>query len=547
VPFRFCRSEEVLHKVYARVTTPGRIAGIQLSEAEDQTEVGILSISGNWDRRLSRRTFIGLGGMSAAALVLGSKGALLSQASASAGYGELVPDPGKMLDLPQGFQYRIISEEGSALFSGGIVPGDHDGMAAFPGPSSNTAVLVRNHELKPEDGSPVVGKNPYDSSQTGGTTGILVNLDDRTEIEDFVTSSGTRNNCAGGATPWGTWLTCEEDRATTPTQHGYVFEVDPNHPENELSRTPIRDMGFFSHEAVDIDPQTGIAYLTEDDFRGSIVDDPNDEIVADVSDTEGGRGTRVSFLYRYLPNDRSQRPGALQQGGRLQVMTLDKRRNYNADLAFPGDRFQVVWKDVNPAEPHESAEDLGAARFNRLEGAYFAGGAFWFDDTIGGEERLGQIFRYLPGSNTLELFYEGTDPGKMESPDNIVVTPWGDLWFAEDETVDGDTVNRVVGITPDRQVYVFARNRLNDSEFAGPTFAPDGMTFFVNFQNPGITFAIWGPFQRKNSKRQKQMALAAPPKSMMPNVSGELAEAAETFGLSTLEAAAYDRLGVPLF
>jgi uncharacterized protein len=104
-----------------------------------------------------------------------------------------------------------------------------------------------------------------------------------------------------------------------------------------------------------------------------------------------------------------------------------------------------------------------------------------------------------------------------------------------------------VGITPDRQVYVFARNRLNDSEFAGPTFAPDGMTFFVNFQNPGITFAIWGPFQRKNSKRQKQMALAAPPKSMMPNVSGELAEAAETFGLSTLEAAAYDRLGVPLF
>jgi len=511
-----------------------------------------LSISGNWDRRISRRTFISLGGMSAAGLVLSSKG-VLSQPGGSAGYGELVPDPGGLIDLPRGFQYRIISEQGSTLSNGAPVPGDHDGMAAYPGPSSNTTVLVRNHELRtsdlpPEgDDPPVPGTNPYDSAAPGGTTGIIVNNEDRTEIEDFVTSSGSFNNCAGGATPWGTWLTCEEDRTTTPTQHGYVFEVDPKNPENDLSRTPIRQMGYFSHEAVDIDPTTGIAYLTEDDFRGSITADPNDEIAADVTDTEGGRGTRVSFLYRYIPNDRGQRPGALQRGGQLQVMTLDKRRDYNVDLAFPGDRFQVVWKDVNPEEPHESAEDLKAARFNRLEGAYFAGGAFWFDDTIGGEERLGQIFRYLPGSNTLELFYEGTEPGKMESPDNIVVTPWGDLWFAEDETIDGgDTINRVMGITPDGQVYPFASNRLNDSEFAGPTFAHDGKTFFVNFQNPGMTFAIWGPFKQRDTKRQTEMAVAAPPESMTPEVSGELADAAERFGMSPLEAAAYERLGVSL-
>jgi uncharacterized protein len=485
--------------------------------------------------------------MSAAALVLGNR-AVLSQTSGSAGYGELVPDPGGVLDLPRGFQYRMISEEGTLLSeAGGVVPGDHDGMAAFPGPSSNTTILVRNHEQRVGDPNPLIGTNPYDSAAPGGTTGIVVNNEDRTEIEDFVTSSGTFNNCAGGATPWGTWLTCEEDRTTTPTQHGYVFEVDPNDPENDLSKTPILDMGFFSHEAVDIDPATGIAYLTEDDFRGSIPDDPNDEIVADVPNTEGGRGTRVSFLYRYVPNDRTQSPGALQRGGQLQVMTLDKRRNYNADLAFPGERFQVIWKDVNPEEPHESAEDLRAARFGRLEGAYFAGGAFWFDDTIGGEARLGQIFRYLPGSNTLELFYEGTEPGKMESPDNIVVTPWGDLWFAEDETIEGgDTVNRVMGITPDGQVYPFATNRLNVSEFAGPTFSPDGKTFFVNFQDPGITFAIWGPFKKHDSRGQAQMAVAAPPKSMVPNIPGELAEAAAKHGMSALEAAAFDRLGVLL-
>jgi uncharacterized protein len=510
-----------------------------------------LGVTGNWDRRLSRRTFIGLGGMSAAALLL-NPGRALSQASGSAGYGALVEDPGGVLDLPPGFQYRVISEQGTRLSNGAPVPGDFDGMAAFPGPSSNTAVLVRNHELRPSDLSPtgddapvydpVFGGNPYDPAAPGGTTGVVVNLDDRTEIEDFVTSSGTLNNCAGGATPWGTWLTCEEDRTTG---HGYVFEVDPKKPQNEISRTPIRDMGYFSHEAVDIDPVTGIAYLTEDDFRGAIVD-ARKEVVADNTTDEGGTGTRVSFLYRYIPRDRSQAPGALQKGGRLQVLTLEKRPNYNVDLAFPGDRFQVVWKNVNPEEPHESAEDLGAARFNRLEGAYFAGGAFWFDDTIGGEKRLGQIFRYLPASNTLELFFEGRKPGEMESPDNIVVTPWGDLWFAEDEAVAGDTVNRVMGVTPNGQVYPFARNRLNDSEFAGPTFSPDGNTFFVNFQNPGKTFAIWGPFGGQSAARQQQMAVAAPPSQMAPRVSGELAEAARKFGMSPLEAAAYDRLGVAI-
>jgi secreted PhoX family phosphatase len=508
-----------------------------------------LGVTGNWDRRLSRRAFIGLGGMSAAALLLGPRSAS-SRPSGPAGYGDLVEDPGGVLDLPPGFQYRVISEQGTTLSNGAPVPGDHDGMAAFQGPG-NTTILVRNHELRGSDLPPagddagVVGTNPYDSNAPGGTTGIIVNNQDRTEIEDFVTSAGTLNNCAGGATPWGTWLTCEEDRSTTPIQHGYVFEVDPNNPENELSRTPIRDMGYFSHEAVDIDPATGIAYLTEDDFRGAIVD-AKKEVVADVPTDEGGAGTRVSFLYRYIPRDRSQTPGALQKGGRLQVLTIEKRPNYNVDLAFPGDRFQVVWRNVNPEEPHESAEDLGAARFNRLEGAYFAGGAFWFDDTVGGERRLGQIFRYLPASNTLELFFEGTRRGEMESPDNIVVTPWGDLWFAEDEAVDGDTINRVMGVTPDGQVYPFARNRLNDSEFAGPTFSPDGNTFFVNFQNPGKTFAIWGPFGGQSVTRQQQMAVAAPPKSMAPKVSGELAEAASKFGMSPLEAAAYERLGVSL-
>lgn len=426
----------------------------------------------------------------------------------SAGYGELVEDPNGLLDLPRGFQYRTFSEEGSKLSSGGEVPGAHDGMAAYQGPGNST-VLVRNHE-----GGDVDGSNPYLSSGNGGTTAILVDPS-RREVRDYVTSSGTVRNCSGGPTPWGTWLTCEETRSG---EHGFVFEVNPDDPENARSKTPIRDMGKFSHEAAGVDPQTGIVYLTEDG---------------------------ASYLYRFLPNDTSKRPGALQKGGKLQAMAIDEA-GYSPGNGTTGQRVQVVWKDVDPETAPESAAAQGAARFSRLEGADFKGGAFWFDDTS-----FDAIYRYIPATNTLEIFYEGPE-SEIQSPDNLVVTPWGDLWFCE----DGSGTDRVQGVTPEAEVYTFARNALNDSELAGCTFSPDGRTFFVNIQSPGITFAIWGPFAAgsvgpprrgaRNPGRQRQMAAAAPPEKLAPKISTELADAAERAGMSPLEAAAFDRLGVSL-
>lgn len=494
--------------------------------------------------RLSRRDFLGVSGGAAATFALLGPARALGTPIASP-FGSIVPDPGGLLDLPPGFQYRVLSPEFATTVrnkatKGIPVPGSHDGMAAFKGPGKTT-VLVRNHEQSGTAGPPVVGTNPYDAATPGGTTAVVVGPN-RQELDSYVTNAGTLTNCAGGATPWGTWITCEETRTTG---HGWAFEVMPDDPENDLSKTPILDMGFFSHESVDVDPGTGIVYLTEDDFRGTIPADPNTEVDVDPA-------YRSSFLYRYLPNDRSQRPGALQKGGALEALAIDEAPR-NADLYNQGQKFVVRWIPVNPAEPHDDALAKGAVRFTRLEGSHFTGGAFWFSDTQGGEARRGQIYRLrpgtsviggtTPGADTLELFFESTDLNELDLPDNIIVTPWGDLWMAE----DGGGENRMVGITPSGGTYVFARNAdpaMN--EFAGPTFAPDGQTFFVNVQDPGKTFAVWGSFPRRSLARQQQMAYADPPARYGPRISGELAEAADRYGLTHLQAAAYQYLGVPL-
>jgi secreted PhoX family phosphatase len=480
---------------------------------------------------------------------LGSAALAVAATGSATAFGRSRPGPGfgpltqraDAIALPRGFQYRIISFMDKPMSDGKPNPGDPDGQVAVRGPR-NLTVLIRNHELGFMDFhvTGVMGDNPYPSAHAdkrGGTTAVWVSPD-RRNVRDYITSSGTRNNCAGGGTPWGTWLTCEEDR---DPGHGFVFEVLWQDAEGPLTRQPITDMGYFSHEAIDIDPATGIAYLTEDDFRGGDVLFP-------------ASARNISYLYRYLPNDRTRAPGALQKGGRLQALAIEELgpspADRTADFFDEGQRFGVVWKDVSAADPPSSAEAQGCIRFNRLEGAHFAGGAFWFDDTVGGgadSGYRGQMFRLIPGASetapgadTLELFMESTSVNEMEAPDNVYVTPWGDIWFAE----DGPGENRIMGITPAGETYAFARTV--GSEFAGPAFSPDGRTFFVNAQDHQVTYAIWGPFPRQNRARRRRMAHAAPPPGRAPVVSGELAEAAQRYGLTELEAAAYDRLGVAL-
>ncbi|KAA9029136.1 alkaline phosphatase PhoX [Niallia endozanthoxylica] len=471
---------------------------------------------------MDRRNFLRVGGMSTLALTLGTTG-LFSLANTSkgfaaevagnptsgfGGYGPLVKDPNGILDLPKGFHYKMFSKAGDLMPNGDKVPAMHDGMAAFKG-EKNTTILVRNHENSTNSSLPVNGKNPWGQA-AGGTTTLIVGPN-REVIDQYVSSSGTVRNCAGGASTWGTWLTMEE---TGNKGHGYIFEVNPLDPENEMSKTPIYDMGRFSHEAGHVDPSTGIWYLTED--------------------------ASPSFLYRFTPNDRSQTLGSLQKGGTLEAAAIDELPR--AAQMATGQTFGVVWKKVDPEIAQADAKAKGCIQFSRLEGAYFSEGTFWFDDTSAGTKSLGRVYRYTPATNTLELFYESTDKNDLEMPDNITITPWGDLWIAE----DGGGNDRIVGLTPEGEIYTFAENVMNSSEFAGPAFSVDGNTFFVNMQTPGITFAIWGPFARKNSTRRRAMNYAQPPADLAPVVSDKLRAFAEEQGMSMLEAAALERHGMPI-
>lgn len=410
------------------------------------------------------------------------------------GYGALVR-AGEDLDLPVGFRYAVLGVAGSVMADGNRTPRLHDGMAAFALPNGNIR-LIRNHEVRGPGSAParVDRSHLYDPRAAGGTTSLEVRPDGERElVRDFVSLAGTTTNCAGGPTPWGTWLSCEESTQGVAhgfeKEHGYVFEV-PVDAEAPVPAVPLRALGRFVHEAVAVDPATGIVYLTEDV----------------TYDEEAG--LPGSGFYRFLPD----RPGALREGGRLQVLAVRGEPKYRT---FKGQRPGVVlpafWLDIEDPDPADAASDpsavfrqgldRGAAVFHRLEGCWFDGGAVYFHATRGGDAGKGQVWQYRPTADdagTLALLFESPGGDVLDGPDNITVSPRGGILICEDS---GGTC-RLRGLTPDGRIFGFARNRRSESEFAGACFSPDGKTLFVNIQgdpvgggDPGRTFAIWGPWE----------------------------------------------------
>ncbi len=407
----------------------------------------------------------------------------------SSGYGNL-RRAGPELALPDGFSYVRLGVEGTLMSDGSPTPRAHDGMAAF-GMPDGTVRLVRNHEDKDQPGVARVLGDPrlaYDRRAGGGTTTLDIRLagDGTPEIvRDFVSLGGTTVNCAGGPTPWGSWLTCEE--ATWglvkgfSMPHGYVFEV-PVAADGQVEAVPLPDMGRFWHEAVAVDPATGIVYETEDINR------------------------RAGF-YRFTPKT----PGRLIDGGHLEMMAISGRPQ--ADLRQgqrAGDWLRVEWVPIDDPDPEGAETDptlvfaqgfgAGGARLSRLEGCWYGDGSVYFHSTNGGDEQSGQVWRYVPDEDALILVFESPSRDVLDAPDNLTVSPRGGLLLCEDAV----GISHLRGLTPDGQIFDFAENIMNRREFAGATFSPDGTILFVNIQgdldsfgpgNKGMTFAITGPWE----------------------------------------------------
>ncbi|MFD7259187.1 alkaline phosphatase PhoX [Streptomyces sp. NPDC059874] len=449
---------------------------------------------------VTRRSLLAAGGIAfggaLGALFAGSPG---SARAAKRGYGPLLPDPRGLLDLPAGFSYRVLSRAGDPLRSGeGTVPANCDGMAAF-GAGGGRVRLVRNHENRVTAALrvPAVHGLTYDPQALGGCTALELGPDGRVTAER-VALAGTAVNCAGGRTPWNTWLSCEEteDRAGTSgytRDHGYVFEVDPADPHRS-GAVPLTAMGRFAHEAVAVDPYRGVVYETEDAFVRPF-----------------------GLFYRFLPERPLGGLGSLRAGGRLEALRVPGV----ADLSVvdePGAEFPAQWVPVpDPSAAgtpirHQDFGRGGITHAQKLEGCYWGGGAgggihFVSSFARRGEgaeaDHHGQVWFYDPLRGRLRLevrFGPASDvalPG--DSPDNICLAPDGGLMVCE----DGGGEQYVFGVTVSGEVYPMARNAddigrpgaAEFGEFAGVTFSPDGRTMYVNAYAPGTTFAVTGPWQ----------------------------------------------------
>ncbi len=475
----------------------------------------------------SRRDVLKTSALAGAGLALGGFASLAKALPAAAvplgGYGPLVPDPAGRLDLPPGFSYTIVAVAGEADGVTGLVKDRLDGAGGdYPGHPDGTGsfahrqgtILVQNHELGTSAVSPVphdTGAPLYDALALGGTTNLVLNRRAQA-LRRYVSLAGTLSNCAGGVTPWGSWLTCEETESTpagSTKTHGWVFEVDSL--GRRTTGEPLEAMGRFAHEAVCIDPSTNVAYLTED------ASNPN------------------GLLYRFTPTRASGRYGSYEAGGLLEVARcFDGAGSPIDDLAQVtrvGEILTVQWVPVgDPTAATTSIRKQFAAttglnpstfvtRSKKYEGCWWGKGTAWLNcsfnhppadlpavvqnTTRPAMGHDGQVWRYRPRRQRLTLVAyfplapdRDTNPAVFDGPDNIVVAPFGGAFLCE----DGAGFNHVLSLDGRGNPSFFADNRiLSDgeySEFTGACFSPDAKYMFVNVQVPGFTYAITGPWTR---------------------------------------------------
>lgn len=343
-------------------------------------------------------------------------------------YGALQPPDENGLRLPPDFVSRVVAESGTRV--------DGTSYRWHPAPDGGACfsvatgwIYVSNSEVQ----------------RTGGASAIRFDADGAI-ADAYSILKRTNRNCAGGPTPWGTWLSCEE------VTRGRVFETDP---AGERDAVVHLSMGRFRHEAAAVDLERRAVYLTEDEPDGC--------------------------FYRFRPTDWP----ALDQGI-LEVLCSSRRTG------------AVTWEPVpDPVASRRPTrrQVSGAARFDGGEGAWFGEGGCWF--TSKGDNR---VWRYDAEESSLSIVLgRGAE---MRSPlhevDNITASAAGDVFVAE----DGPEM-QLCCIRAGRVVTPFARVAGHPhSEVTGPAFSPDGSRLYFSSQRGasgkdggGVTYEVTGPFR----------------------------------------------------
>lgn len=337
------------------------------------------------------------------------------------GYGPLEPADANGLRLPAGFTSRVIATSGEYVHGTRYVwPILPDGGATFATPAKGW-IYVANSEV-PDHG--------------GGVS--MVQFDkDGTIIDAKSIASETSRNCSGGATPWNTWLTCEE----VPT--GMVFQCDPT---GAKKAQPLPALGVFNHEAAAVDPNGRTVYLTEDHPAGG--------------------------LYRFVPTAYPD-----LTSGTLEVMT-----EVGGELGW-----EAVPDPSGTSEPTR-VQVAQIKRFNGGEGLCYFDGSVYF--TTKGDDC---VRRYEPSTNKLTVVYSAATSATpvLTGVDNITSTPSGQIYVAED---GGDM--QIVMLHGTKAEAVVQLTGVTGSEMAGVSFSPDGTRLYFSSQrNPGRTYEVKGPWR----------------------------------------------------